>query len=80
MNLFSWLRAHILYRQADAANAAAQRASNKGLRMVEELLKGDPTNERLLATQRDLQALLARNRINQASISTGKDWLATFRR
>ena len=39
MNLFSWLRAHILYRQADAANAAAQRASNKGLRMVEELFK-----------------------------------------
>jgi hypothetical protein len=80
MNLFSWLRAHILYRQADAANAAAQRASNKGLRMVDELLKGDPTNEKLLAIQRDLQALLARNRINQASISTGKDWLATFRR
>ena len=48
--------------------------------MVEELLKGDPTNEKLLATQRDLQALLARNRINRASISTGKDWLATFRR
>jgi hypothetical protein len=48
--------------------------------MVEELLKGDPTNEKLLATQCDLQALLARNRINRASISTGKDWLATFRR
>jgi hypothetical protein len=75
MNLFRWLRAHILYRQAHAANAAAQRASNKGLRMVDEMLKGDPTNEELLAVQRNLQALLTRNRINQASINTGKDWL-----
>ena len=74
------MRVHLVQASRRRKRCRAQRASNKGLRMVEELLKGDPTNEKLLATQRDLQALLARNRINRASISTGKDWLATFRR